>query len=394
MRHAQTQPGVFREAQPALGYALFDELDARIDLAKRHLRETDPHQRVAGLLRQRIGGLPGHIGLGVDLLLDRQVAQPLVASGLRAGAQGARLEALVGDSPGLGGQAGLQRQLGHFHEIFGSGQRAAGQPQAHHVQRESVAEPGLARQASQVGVPVILLGVTGQQLFQCASITHHVAGALLCVGQTQQVAFIRAAPGLFSCRHRSTRVACDGREVATGALQKTLHLPDAGTVVAGLHGLVDPLGGTGVVALLREGRRQLFGHLTLLGTANLWVDGLQRLDGGGHVTCALRGGSLHAVDRELLGCGSAAHGLGLAHFGQSFSGFAGLQQLRRLLKWPAYFRAQALRLGQRHTAGSNQYQGQGTQGLHGQFRNCSLPTMPILVTPRRCAEAMIMATYL
>jgi hypothetical protein len=99
------------------------------------------------------------------------------------------------------GRPGLQRQLGHFHEVLGLGQRAAGQAQAHHVQRKAVAEAGLARQAAQVRVPVVLLRVVGEQLLQRVAVAGVVAGALLGVGQAQQVAFIRTAARLLGRRH-------------------------------------------------------------------------------------------------------------------------------------------------------------------------------------------------
>ena len=301
-----------------------------------------------------------------------------MACGLGADAQRAGLEALVCDAAGFRWQAGLQRQLRHFHEVFGLAQRAAGQPQAKQVQAKAVAETGLARQAAQVGAPVVLLRVVAQQLFQRDHITRHVAGALLGVSQAQQVAFVGAAAPLFGAGDSRSGVLGDGAVVTAAALQIGLQLAHAAARVAGGDGPVQPFGGLGVVALLGVGRCQLFSHLASFGATDPAMHVFQRLDGGGGVAGTLGCRCLHAVDGELLGAGLAAHGLGFTHLGQRFLGLAGPEQFTGLLQRFADFGAHALGLRtgpQRQAASDGNHQkdslgglgnrGQQTRNLHG-----------------------------
>jgi hypothetical protein len=230
-----------------------------------------------------------------------------------------------------------------------------------------------------------------------------VVEPLLRIGQAQAGHLRRAAATLLGSGDRRAGVLGDGAEVTAAALQVALQLLDGGAVVAGGHGLVQPFGRLGVVALLGIGRRQLFGHLALLGTTDLAVYGFQRLDGRAHVAGALRSGCLHAVDRQLLGGRLAAHGIGFTCLGQGFLGLAGAQQFAGLLQGLADLGPHALGLRRwAPTAASDNATERARRWARGCFmgatgegqRNCSLPTMPILVTPSRWAVAMIIATCL
>ena len=132
--------------------------------------------------------------------------------------------------------------------------------------------------------------------------------------------------------------------------------------------------------------------------------------------------------RSMVSCscgGLVGHRIGLAHLGQRLLGLAGLEQFAGLLQRLGDFGAQRLRRGQRagkaatHEPGGPRRAapdcvsdaadrlcrpvpgvapkpGRRAEGAAGGVghKNCSLPTMPILVTPRRCAEARIIATTL
>jgi hypothetical protein len=92
----------------------------------------------------------------------------------------------------------------------------------------------------------------------------------------------------------------------------------------------------------------------------------------GKVVRALGGGSLHAVDQQLLGGRLPAHGVGLAGLGQGLAGLAGAQQFRGLLQRLADFGAHALGMGNGRRAhrqqGSGGQRGEDSQGFHGARR--------------------------
>ena len=284
----------------------------------------------------------------------------------------------------------------------------------------------------QVRVPVVLLRVVQHQAFQRVRVGAVVADAPCRIGQAQQVVFARAAAGLLGGVHLGLRILEDLRVVAALRLHVGDQLVERRAVAAGRTRPIGPLGGLGPVLLLRVGKGQRLGDLRLLG-ARESPRGHRRLEGGDRgavVAGALGGGALHAVDHQLLGGILAAHRVGLARLGQRLAGLAGLEQVAGLLQRLADLGADALGQGGAHQASSQQGSGQDADRFHGrsfrrrrgrmrygdrplagndprmaavdagvlpgrrQFMNCSLPTMPILVTPRRCALAITMATYL
>src|SRR5207245_6508051 len=131
----------------------------------------------------------------------------------------------------------------------------------------------------------------------------------------------------------------------------------------------------------------------------------------GRVPCSGRRLPQDALDEVVLVRRPVADGLRFAHLGERFLAFLGFDQLDRGLDGLADLGSHRLR-GAR--AGLLRERARGEQGdpaktkkaktkkaragAHGtrgaglQRRNCSLPIRPIFFNPRRCAEAITIAT--
>ena len=115
-----------------------------------------------------------------------------------------------------------------------------------------------------------------------------------------------------------------------------------------------------------------------------------------------RGRDPHALDHEAFVGVLATDRFGVAHLRERFLEALSLDQFLGGLQRPAYFRTQGL-LGKRRRRHDERRDGQrrpqprpvaSKTARRGYLTNCSLPIIPSLVTPRRCAEASTIATDL
>ena len=102
------------------------------------------HQRVAVLVVLGLSRLGGDARALLSLFFNCQITQAFVTVGLGAFTQRLAGKTLVDDLLAFSGEALLQGQLGHFHEVLGLVEHTGTQLQAHHVQPQAVAETALA----------------------------------------------------------------------------------------------------------------------------------------------------------------------------------------------------------------------------------------------------------
>jgi hypothetical protein len=174
--HAQAQLGVFGALQAALGDALLDQRDALVDLAQRHVGVADLDQASpsfggpsASVARPATSAALAFSPSCLTARSRRRWWRPASGPVPRAPA----LKPWSAMRRPSAGRPACRRQLGHFHEVFGLGQQCRWPAQAHQVQRKAVGKARLARQAAQVGVPVVLLGVVGSSFSSVASSRRH-----------------------------------------------------------------------------------------------------------------------------------------------------------------------------------------------------------------------------
>src|SRR5256885_11947703 len=114
LRLGHEQLRIVGALQPALLDALVDERKALGGIALVDVIQADAHEVVAVLGRERFGLVLGAVLLGFGEVPGDEVAQALLAARVGAGAQHARLVALVHDLLRLGGDAGLEGELRHL----------------------------------------------------------------------------------------------------------------------------------------------------------------------------------------------------------------------------------------------------------------------------------------
>ena len=258
--------------------------------------------------------------------------------------EGTALHALVDHLLAFARQVGLERELGHLHEV-GRRRHAAGRErQTIGVERQPVREVRLPLHPAQQVDPVLLLRVVGDQLFHRVHVGVVVALLRGRVEEKLQAVFGRRAAGALGGLDLDHQLLGRTGVVAAQVLALDQHRPDRAARAALAKVALAPLHRLGVLlrAVVAAGDR--LDHAKLLGrrdaarAAQGLVGARRRLGVAG----ARRRGQAHALDEIRLVGVACAGRLGVAHLGERLAVAAGLDQLLRRLQGLADLGAQAL----------------------------------------------------